>query len=33
MQANNLEEDVSWTELNNGLPYGGFPGIDPYEFK
>lgn len=22
-----------WNETQNGLPYGGFPGIDPYEFK
>ncbi len=22
-----------WTESEGGLPFGGFPGVDPYEFK
>lgn len=26
-------EPIFWTESGNGIPYGGFPGIDPYEFK
>ena len=26
-------EPTFWTESGNGIPYGGFPGIDPYEFK
>lgn len=26
-------EPTLWTESGNGIPYGGFPGIDPYEFK
>ena len=25
--------DEGHTELGKGLPFGGFPGIDPYEFK
>lgn len=33
MNAQDLEQDMLWTESGNGLPYGGFPGIDPYEFK
>lgn len=34
MNAKNKPGDpVIWTESGNGLPYGGFPGIDPYEFK
>jgi len=24
---------IPWNESGNGLPYGGFPGIDPYEYK
>lgn len=28
------EEGQLWTETGgNGLPFGGFPGIDPYDFK
>ena len=30
---NKLGDPIIWTESGNGLPYGGFPGIDPYEFK
>lgn len=27
------DSDNYWTEEDEGLPFGGFPGIDPYEFK
>lgn len=35
MNVNNKSatQHVEWTESGNGLPYGGFPGIDPYDFK
>jgi lambda family phage minor tail protein L len=26
-------KDQFWTESEEGLPFGGFPGVDPYEFK
>lgn len=26
-------KDSFWTESEEGLPFGGFPGVDPYEFK
>ena len=26
-------KDDFWTEGEEGLPFGGFPGVDPYEFK
>ena len=32
IQNNNLQSQL-WTESGSGLPYGGFPGVDPYEFK
>jgi len=25
--------DGFWTESEEGLPFGGFPGVDPYEYK
>ena len=28
-----LKSDEKWTEEKNGLPFGGFPGVDPYDFK
>mgnify|MGYP001198792035 CR=1 FL=1 len=35
MNAQNIDAftSIEWTESGNGLPYGGFPGIDPYEYK
>lgn len=30
---NKLGDPIAWKEIDKGLPYGGFPGIDPYEFK
>ena len=32
-QNKDMFTSVEWTESGNGLPYGGFPGIDPYEYK
>ncbi len=26
-------EDSAWTETKDGLPFGGFPGVDPYDFN
>ena len=26
------DKDGAWTEGENGLPFGGFPGVDPYDF-
>ena len=26
-------KDGFWTESEEGLPFGGFPGVDPYDFK
>jgi lambda family phage minor tail protein L len=31
--SNSPNGGESWTESANGLPFGGFPGVDPYEFK
>ena len=31
--SNPDSQDVYWTESEEGLPFGGFPGVDPYEFK
>lgn len=33
LDFNNKNNHVIWKEINKGLPYGGFPGVDPYEFK
>ena len=30
---NTKSKDGFWTEGEEGLPFGGFPGVDPYEFK
>lgn len=31
--SNPSSVDDFWTESEEGLPFGGFPGVDPYEFK
>lgn len=31
--SHNSDQSQSWYESKNGLPFGGFPGVDPYEFK
>lgn len=28
-----IRNDEEWTEDSNGLPFGGFPGVDPYDYK
>lgn len=33
LQENKEGSDNFWTEGEEGLPFGGFPGIDPYDFK
>lgn len=31
--TNANSQDAFWTESEEGLPFGGFPGVDPYDFK
>lgn len=33
LHENKEGSDNFWTESEEGLPFGGFPGIDPYDFK
>ena len=32
IQSGNGDDDL-YTEYNEGLPFGGFPGVEPYDFE
>ncbi len=33
ISSNPQSDDKFWTESEEGLPFGGFPGVEPYEYK